>query len=62
MHSFEIAKVNGHPTVAEYGGMSEGGASRWMTGYDNYYHGMSNKIEEIYTRLKVGTPRRAYGT
>lgn len=55
MHSFEIAKVNGHPTVADYGGMNEGGPSRWMTGYDNYYNGMSNKIEELY-QIKVGTP------
>ncbi len=55
MHSFEIAKVNGHPSVEEYGGMNGDDETRWMSGYDSYYNGMSNKIEEIY-QIKVGTP------
>jgi len=55
MHSFEIAKVNGHPTVEEYGGMNNDDETRWMSGYDSYYNGMTNKIEEVY-QIKVGTP------
>ena len=54
-HSFEIAKANGHPNVVDYGGLNQGGPSMWISGYDKYYHGMFNKIDEVY-QIKVGTP------
>jgi hypothetical protein len=47
-HSFEIVKVLGTPTVDVYGGMTAGGGQRWMTGYDNYYHSMHNRLSEVY--------------
>ena len=47
-HSYEIAKTNGHPNVADYGGMATGGPGRWLTGYDKYYNGMANKLENVY--------------
>lgn len=47
-HSFEIARANGHPTVVDFGSNNTCGPSFWMSGYDNYYRGMSNKIEEVY--------------
>ncbi|MFC1887901.1 T9SS type A sorting domain-containing protein, partial [Candidatus Cloacimonadota bacterium] len=46
---------NGCPTVATYGGMAEGGQSRWMSGYDNYYSGMPNRTLEMYS-INVSEP------
>ena len=53
-HSFEIVKTNGHPSLEEFGSMNECGPSFWMSGYDKYYNGMYNKIDEVY-QLPVGT-------
>lgn len=54
-HSFEILKMNGTPNVLDYGGMSAGGHERWLSGYQEYYNGMFNRINEYYA-IKVGTP------
>ncbi|MBN2175771.1 MAG: PKD domain-containing protein [Bacteroidales bacterium] len=53
-HSFEIIRAEGTPTVETYGGMSAGGSARWMTGYDNYYEAMHNRLTEIY-KIDVST-------
>ncbi|MCB2221355.1 MAG: T9SS type A sorting domain-containing protein [Bacteroidetes bacterium] len=53
-HSFEIVKTLGTPTVTTYGGMSAGGGSRWMSGYDNYYESMKNRLYEVY-QIDVST-------
>jgi hypothetical protein len=55
IHSFEIAKVNGHPNVIDYGGLNQGGPGMWLSGYDKYYNGMFNKIDQVY-QIAVGTP------
>ncbi len=47
-HSFEILRTVGNPTVEVYGGMTQGGPQRWMSGYDNYYHAMHNRISQVY--------------
>ncbi|MCD4695419.1 MAG: hypothetical protein K8S16_04180 [Bacteroidales bacterium] len=47
-HSFEIVKTGGTPNVDVYGGMSAGGVERWMSGYDNYYHSMHNRISDVF--------------
>jgi hypothetical protein len=52
--TFEILKHIGTPNVAEYGGMSLGGPSRWISGYNNYFSGMHNRIEGAYT-IKLNT-------
>lgn len=54
-HSYEIVKTNGHLNVADYGGISTGGPSRWLTGYDKYYNGMLNKLENVY-QIDVSNP------
>jgi len=54
IHCFEILRTLGVPTVATYGGMAAGGAGRWMSGYDDYYSAMNNRIREMY-QIKVGT-------
>ncbi len=54
-HSFEVARVNGHPSVADFGTMNSCGPSYWMSGYEKYRSGMENKIENVY-QIRVGTP------
>lgn len=54
-HSWEIAKANGHMNVIDYG-IDTGYNSRiWISGYEKYYNGMFNKVDETY-QIKVGTP------
>jgi len=48
LHSFEILRRLGTPSVETYGGMSYGGEKRWMTGYDDYLGAMHNRIEDVY--------------
>ncbi len=55
IHSFEIVKANGQPNVVDYGGTSNGGENRWLSGYEKYYHGMFNRIEEVY-QILANTP------
>jgi len=46
--SWDIIKSTGIPNVEEYGGeVSTGGETRWMTGYDKYYHAMQNRLWEF---------------
>ncbi len=52
--SWEIVKRCGNPTVAAYGGLSAGGSSRWMSGYDMYYNAMHNRISVLNT-IKTNT-------
>ena len=50
-----IIKANGCPNVFDYGGhFAYGGESRWMSGYDEYYNGMHNKVLDIFS-INVGT-------
>lgn len=56
LHSFLILRHCGNVNVTDYGGsLSYGGPERWMTGYDNYYLGMGNRINGVY-QIHVGTP------
>ena len=54
-HSFEILRALGCPSVEIYGGMAAGGDTRWMTGYNDYYESMKNRIRAVY-QIKVGSP------
>ncbi|MCX6235453.1 MAG: T9SS type A sorting domain-containing protein [Bacteroidetes bacterium] len=47
-HAMEVLRSVGTPNVADYGGMAAGGNTRWMSGYENYYNGMHNRIENAY--------------
>ena len=53
--SWEVVKGAGCPSVADYGGLFYGGASRWMSGYDEYYNGMHNRLNNFY-KINVVTP------
>lgn len=53
---WQIIQGNGCPNVDEWGGhYAFGGQSRWMSGYDDYYAGMDNKVYEIFS-VNVATP------
>lgn len=52
--TFEIVKRLGNPSVQTYGGIANGGASRWMNGYTNYLSSMQNRIHDIYS-IKTNT-------
>jgi hypothetical protein len=41
---WNIVQECGVPAIEVYGGMAAGGFKRWLTGYDNYYHAMQNRI------------------
>ena len=47
-HSMEVLRSTGTPNVAEYGGMAAGGGTRWMSGYEDYYNAMHNRLENGY--------------
>ena len=56
LHSFQILKHCGNMNVTEYGGgLATGGAERWISGYDEYYSGMTNRISDAY-QIYVGSP------
>lgn len=47
---WQIIAANGCPTIQTYGGTPwYGGDHRWMSGYDNYLSGMSNRMLEVST-------------
>ncbi len=52
---WEIIKANGCPSVATYGGLADNGAQYWMSGYDNYAEGDTNRVAEIFS-IDVSTP------
>ena len=48
-HSLVVLKTVGNPNMVTYGGTHDfGGATRFMSGYDNYYEGMHNRISGAY--------------
>lgn len=50
LYTLDAVKHNGNPNVTDYGSMGES-LTHWADGYDVYYNGMSNKIDEIYSIL-----------
>ena len=48
-NSFNILMKCGNPNIADYGGLYFGGPERWMTGYDEYYKAMHNRLGDIYS-------------
>ncbi len=52
---WEIIKADGCPTVAAYGGLAAGGATRWYSGYTGYEADMNNRVKD-YFAIDVSTP------
>lgn len=59
MNSLEILKKCGTPNVVDYGGSYYDDGMRWISGYDKYYNGMKNRLDEIYT-IKTNTDSGIY--
>jgi len=54
--TWEITRICGTPNVMDYGGaLNTGGEKRWMTGYQQYYNGMKNRISGVYS-IRCDTP------
>ena len=54
--SWEILRACGNMNVADYGGgLATGGLLRWISGYDNYYNGMFNRINFMRS-IRVDSP------
>lgn len=54
-YSFEMLRKCGNMNVVDYGGLADDGC-RWISGYDKYYKGMLNRIEDVYT-IKTNTAK-----
>ncbi len=48
-HSFEIMRTCGCPNVEDYGGYYWNDGREWITGYEKYYNGMHNRINQVYS-------------
>jgi len=55
MHSFEILRTLGTPTVEEYGGIAIDDGKIWISGYNKYYQAMKNRIRAV-EKIKTDTP------
>ncbi|MBS4061211.1 MAG: T9SS type A sorting domain-containing protein [Bacteroidetes bacterium] len=55
LHSFEILKTLGTPTVHDYGGIAIDDGRVWISGYDKYYQAMKNRIRSV-EKIKTDTP------
>lgn len=57
LQTMDVLQYHGVPTVTEYGGFYYGEGERWMSGYDEYYAAMNNRISgirKIYTGSEEG--------
>ena len=54
-NSFDAIKKCGNPNLSDYGGLFNGGDTRWMSGFELYENAMQNRIENVYA-IDVGTP------
>jgi hypothetical protein len=52
---WDIIKVAGCPTVSDYGGLTHGTYTYWMSGYDLYKNALNNKCVD-YFAIDVSTP------
>ncbi|NLD94813.1 MAG: hypothetical protein GX639_19325 [Fibrobacter sp.] len=48
VHGWNIVKATGIPNVADYGGFGLGKFTQWISGYNTYYNGLTNKIKNYF--------------
>ncbi len=53
LFTMDVLEHHGTPSVTDYGGFYNGGAQRWMSGYDEWYNAMNNRIAGI-KKIYVG--------
>lgn len=54
LHTFEILRKCGIPNVYDFGGTYYDDNIRWITGYEKYYNGMHNRLDQAYV-IKTDT-------
>lgn len=52
--SWEVIRSNGIANMADFRPYYNS-VTEWMSGYDKYYNGMKNRVDQLYT-IDVGTP------
>ncbi|MFA6126248.1 MAG: hypothetical protein WC699_02990 [Bacteroidales bacterium] len=52
--SWDLVKANGIPANPDFTAYSQN-SQYWMTGYDKYYRGMKNRVDEVFA-IDVGNP------
>jgi len=53
LFTMDVLKYHGTPNITDYGGFHYGGSERWMSGYDEWYNAMNNRISGI-RKIYVG--------
>jgi len=53
LFTMDVLKYHGTPSAVDYGGFYNGGGQRWMSGYDEWYNAMNNRISGI-KKIYVG--------
>ncbi len=52
--SWNLVKANGIPANPDFTAYDQN-SSKWMTGYDKYYRGMKNRVDQVFA-IDVGSP------
>ena len=52
--SWNLIRANGIPGIPDFPGLDQN-SQVWMTGYDKYFRGMKNRIDEVFA-INVGNP------
>ncbi len=52
--SWRLVRANGIPGNADFDALDQN-SQVWMTGYDKYYRGMKNRVDEVFA-IDVGSP------
>ncbi len=47
LYTMDVLQHHGTPSVTDYGGFYNGEGERWMSGYDEWYNSMNNRISRI---------------
>ncbi len=47
LDAWHIIQDNGIPNVMDFGGFTDGFPTKWANGYDIYYEGMHNRVDQI---------------
>lgn len=49
LHSYQLIKEAGNPSIADFGDDHIVGGLYWMSGYEKYLHAMRNRIDKVYS-------------
>ncbi len=49
LHSYQLIKEAGNPSITDFGDDHVVGGLYWMNGYEKYLHAMRNRIDKVYS-------------